>query len=273
MIPPVFPNVTLAWQHVLQVITQRGLPVAPRGEPTYEVLDNAVAFAADSPILDCSARRLSYRFLAAEALWILEGRDDVDGIAPFNKRIAAFSDDGETFFGAYGPKIIAQLDHVVGSLVRDRESRQAVINIWRENPPPTKDVPCTLSIGFTIRLNRLHAHVAMRSSDAWLGLPYDAFNYAMLLLNVALRLNQHPDNRRPVGLGLVFWRAASSHLYDRDRTGVQACLDELAARRRQLERATPHVSDDFVKSADVGDLLDALARAREDRAALEELAR
>ena len=56
-----------------------------------------------------------------------------------------------------------------------------IINIWRENPRSSKDIPCTLSLQFFLREASdqlwLHTIATMRSNDAWLGVPYDTFNF------------------------------------------------------------------------------------------------
>jgi thymidylate synthase len=171
-------------------------------------------------------RKLSYQFMAAEAFWILSGDDTVAGIAPWNQAISKFSDNGVEFFGAYGPKIAGQLDYVVNTLVNDPDSRQAGLTIWRENPPQTRDVPCTIAVFFSIRGGKLHASVFMRSSDAWLGLPYDVFNFSMLSHLVCCRLN-HALNLTPtegVTPGDLHLMMASSHLYARDLDHVELCL-------------------------------------------------
>jgi thymidylate synthase len=56
------------------------------------------------------------------------------------KGITRFSDDGITFFGAYGPKIITQTSYIVNTLCNDQDSRQAVLSIWRENPKSSADI-------------------------------------------------------------------------------------------------------------------------------------
>lgn len=273
MTPTICSDATQAWHHLLADVVAGDL-VAPRGEPTREVLNNAIAFDAHSPVVRCTARKLSRRFLAAEALWILLGRDDVAGIAPYNRRIADFSDDGLSFFGAYGPKFVDQLPYVVKKLVDDRDTRQAVISIWREKPPPTKDVPCTLSVVFSIRRGRVNAHVTMRSSDAWLGFPYDVFNFAMMAARVAIAVNTRGQRLHGaawtfVGLGAVYWTAASSHLYKRNLDGARACLEELRGRPVGSGRE-PRIPDDYVCRATEVDLFAALSLARETKDALPE---
>lgn len=175
----------------------------------------------DRPVLYSKERKLSYTFLAAEALWIIDGKESVSSIAPYNKHIAQFSDDGVTFYGAYGPRVVGQFDYVLGALKQDRETRQAVMTTWRQNPPKTKDVPCTVALSFMIRDDALDCHVFMRSSDAWLGLPYDVFNFSMIAAKIACFYNRE---RTPVCLGTLHLTAASSHLYEKNWADAKRCI-------------------------------------------------
>lgn len=211
-----------AWMYTLQDIFTAGLPVAPRGQETLEMLQHTMRVDMRFPVVTAPARKLSEKFLGAEAYWILTGDDTVAGISPFNKNISQFSDNGETFFGAYGPKIKEQLDYVVSKLKEDPDTRQAGLNIWRENPPPTKDVPCTVSMFFNIRGGRLNAHVFMRSSDIWLGVPYDVFNFSMVAHLICCRLNANAERRMIITPGILHLTAASRHLYLRNKPEAAA---------------------------------------------------
>lgn len=189
---------------------------APRGRKTYECLQSTVTYDMRRSVLIEPARKLSYKYMTAEAYWILKGDNTVEGIAPFNPHIEKFSDDGKIFFGAYGPPILAQLPYVVDKLHSDRDSRQAGLTIWRQCPPPTKDVPCTVAMFFMIRDHKLFMSVYMRSSDVWLGLPYDAFAFSMVGHMVCAKYNQDAnlESRTSISPGSVMITAASSHLYD-----------------------------------------------------------
>lgn len=209
-------NTTFIWNWLLDDIVRGGQSVVPRGKPTLELLGHQTRISMKQPIVLDIRRKLGYRFMAAEAAWILAGDNRVETIKPFSKNIENFSDDGVTFFGAYGPKIVQQLPYVVDCLMKDKESRQAVINIWRETPPASKDVPCTLSQQFLLREHEirgpeLHVVTTMRSSDAWLGWPYDTFNASMLAGVVCLHLR---DRGMPVLPGTLVFNMGSSHLYE-----------------------------------------------------------
>jgi thymidylate synthase len=178
--------------------------------------------AMDRPVITIISRELGYRFMAAEAWWILSGDNKVATLAPYSKMITQFSDDGITFFGAYGPKILGQLGYVTKQLIKDADTRQAVINIWRESPQPSKDIPCTLSTQFLIREGRLNIIHTMRSSDLWLGYPYDVFSFSMLATWVIIKLRR--QGHYDLKLGDLYFTAGSQHIYERDFTGVDRVL-------------------------------------------------
>lgn len=212
------------WLNALNAILTDGDIVSPRGKRTKEIPQRTIEVDMRRPILRVPDRSLSYRFMAAEAYWILSGDDRVETIAPYNSRISEFSDDGERFFGAYGPKIQAQLPYIIEKLLADADSRQAGLTIWRECPPQTKDVPCTVAIFFAIRSNKVNVHVFMRSSDVWLGVPYDVFNFSMLGHLVCGLLNEHRGPSEYVSPGILFLTAASSHLYETNWDDAKLCL-------------------------------------------------
>lgn len=268
------------WAVLLRDLFEYGQGVSPRDQGTRELPQYTLAIDTKRPVLTIPERQLNYRFMAAEAWWILEGRDDVASISVYNSRIAQFSDDGERFFGAYGPEIARQLPYVVQKLMDDPNSRQAGLTIWRANPPATKDVPCTVSIFFQLRRPPaggsplLNAHVFMRSSDAWLGIPYDVFNFSMLTHYVAGFLNQRLAGLAPVKPlatgdaaqiyeavtpGRLFLTAASAHLYDRDAEPALA----IAKRLDEFRGADPQPVVPVGLSRSPQQLIDYLAQLKD----------
>ena len=227
-------SATIAWRTALAHLMTLGHEVAPRGKPTLERPSRQDHIDMRFPVVQSLPRAMNYRFMAAEAYWILSGSSELVGLTPWNSRMAEFSDDGETLFGAYGPPILAQLDHVVSSLLKDECSRQAVLTIWRQNPPATKDTPCTVAMSFMIRNGLLDAHVFMRSNDVWLGWVYDVFNFCMVAHLVCCRVNagQNLDGLSlvgPISPGTLYLTAASSHLYKEHWEGAQQCATESGA--------------------------------------------
>lgn len=240
-----------SWLKTLATILEQGKEVSPRGMKTMEVPQYTVEVDMRYPVLTCPQRKLNYRFMAAEAFWILSGDNTVVGIAPWNANIAKFSDDGEIFHGAYGPRIVDQLPYVVGKLISDRDTRQAVITTWIQKPGASKDIPCTVAFDFKIRDGKLNLHVFMRSSDVWLGLPYDTFNFSMLAALVCTIINTFGGATwETVGLGRLFLTAASSHLYEQHFEAARECLKE-----RDWNNEAGEVPEGLYTAMDNGDSL------------------
>lgn len=168
-------------------------------------------------VISLEARHLNYQFMVAEAVWIMLGRNDTAMIGTYCKDIVKFSDDGLIFAGAYGPPIAKQLGYVLSTLDKDRDSRQAVLTIWQPNPQASKDIPCTVTMQALLRDDKLNLLVTMRSSDAWLGIPYDLFNFSLILNALAGELK--------AGLGELHVFIGSSHLYERNREAARQVVD------------------------------------------------
>lgn len=215
-------SANFVWTNLLRNLVTNGHSVTPRGKPTKELLCVSSAVDMNRPVVTVKERKLGYRFLIGEALWILNGDSRVATIAPFSKAIASFSDNGMYFQGAYGPMVVQQLDYVVHSLCSDPDTRQAVMTIWRPNPRVSKDIPCTISVQFLIRENKLFCLDTMRSSDTWLGWPYDIFNFSMLSAFICIALRK---SGLPIEMGRILLTAGSQHLYDQNVLGACDCLD------------------------------------------------
>ena len=193
----------------------------PRGMLTRECLGVTLLInELRNNILYHPIRNLNYKFQIAEFLWMAYGRNDLATLARYNSQMARFSDDGLTLAGAYGPRLQPQWQFLVDTLSRDHYSRQAVATIWTPNPTGSKDVPCTVALQFIARLGMLNCIVTMRSSDVWLGLPYDAGTFGLLANCLAGVLGLHT--------GFLQFNLGSSHLYETDFSKAEqvlACSD------------------------------------------------
>jgi thymidylate synthase len=215
------PTATVAWRQLLSDLCREGNRVTVRGLNIVETMHRSCVIDMKSPIVNVADRKLGSAFLFAEAAWILGGHNDVASIAPFAKRISEFSDDGIFFRGAYGPQIVQQMPYIIESIKNDLFTRQAVISIWKPSPMPSKDIPCTVTCQFMVRGGLLHTFVDMRSSDAWLGVPYDWFNFSMLSAWLMLILR---DAGIDVELGFLHFKANSQHFYESDEAKIKSLL-------------------------------------------------
>jgi thymidylate synthase len=222
-----FDDIEEGWPRLLKHVIRTGRFARPRGHETLEVCP--VMFTLTDPsraVLHSAARKLNHAFSAAEFCWVMAGDDEVDTLAFFNSKMRDFADQGAPgkmenvihnarLFGAYGPPIVAQLPYVLESL-RDPDSRQAVLTIWRPSPPKTKDVPCTVALQFLLRDGKLSMLTTMRSNDLFLGVPYDVPLFCRVLHYVASRLG--------VDVGAYHHVAGSLHVYERDYDALAPAL-------------------------------------------------
>ena len=200
------------WLAKLQEIIDKGEISQPRGMLIKEILNSHTEVDMKYPILSIPERNLGYKFMFRESWYILDGRNDVESIKDYSKIISTFSNNGIFFDGSYGVKVLDQLSYIVDTLMQDIDTRQAVLTIWRPNPRPSKDIPCTISIQWLIRNNKIYCIDTMRSSDIWLGVPYDVHNFTMITGFIMLMLREKGINN--LELGKLYLNAGSQHLYD-----------------------------------------------------------
>ncbi|MHB8482189.1 MAG: thymidylate synthase [Nitrospiria bacterium] len=160
-----------------------------------------------------------------ELLWYLAKSNDVKFISYYVKDYEKWSDDGKTVYGAYGPRMFNmrgnnQVANVIALLKRKPDSRQAVIQLFDSNDivKKHKDIPCTCTLQFMIRGERLHMFTHMRSNDAFIGLPHDIFTFTMLQEIIARSLR--------VELGKYNHAVGSLHLYENYRDGALQYVKE-----------------------------------------------
>lgn len=113
-----------------------------------------------------------------EALWMLAGRNDVEGPARFAKQMREYSDDGKTFHGAYGYRWRHfferdQLTLIAEELKKNPEDRRQVLEMWSADHDlgrSGKDLPCNTIATFQINTDgALDLTVFCRSNDIWWG--------------------------------------------------------------------------------------------------------
>ena len=195
------------YSSLLRQILLNGVPVSPRGMECKEIISHTTEIDMNYPKISVPEREIGWKFRVAEAAWILSGDNRLSTIGKYSKKIGDYSDDGKYFAGAYGPPFRDQLPYILRCLTTDKSSRQAVITIWRPRPYPSEDIPCTISLQFLLRHDSIHTVATMRSSDAWLGWPYDIYNFSCITAFIALHLD--------VDIGRLYLTAGSQHLYNK----------------------------------------------------------
>lgn len=162
-----------------------------------------------------------------ELAWYLSGSDKLDFIRYYINIYSDFSDDGLKLYGAYGKRMFAkysnyvsQFENAYNILSSKNNTRQALIQILQVKDlyTQTKDLPCTISLQFFIRNNKLHMYTLMRSNDIFKGFTHDLFCFTFIQEYLAKRLR--------VGLGSYNHYVTSLHLYESDVDTANDYLNE-----------------------------------------------
>lgn len=143
--------------------------------------------------------------------WIMKGSTNTDflnkrGVAWWNQ----FADENGDLGKIYGYQmrmfdgVFDQYEYVVNQIRQN--SRRAVITFWNPCDLEEQSLPCCYTSFIFVRdNNELNMLMNFRSSDTFLGLPYDIIMGSLMLLNVAKRTGLRA---RFLGLSL-----ADAHIY------------------------------------------------------------
>jgi len=197
------------------------LSVAPvvesRVEECREIIGKQfILYNVHSNFLTNPIRKLSPWYAAAELLWYFSGTNEIEMIKYYALQYEKFSDDGVTAWGAYGYRWhlsngLGQLQKVIEELRKNSNSRRAVMTCYdadRDLGYNSKDIPCTISLQFLIRNNKLNCICTMRSNDVWLGMPYDIWCFTCIQILIAQELG--------IETGRYIHQPGSLHLYGRN---------------------------------------------------------
>lgn len=127
---------------------------------------------------------------------------------------------GETWFegvrSAYGYRWRRhfgrdQLRLSVEALRKDPSDRRVYVSAWDPaedglGEQGQRNVPCPASFTFSVTGGELHSSLFLRSSDVFVGLPYDVMGHALLMDAVAHELKLRP--------GVMHVTLAHAHLYE-----------------------------------------------------------
>ena len=205
---------------------ENGAKSSPRGHEIIELINYSLVISCPHQcLLNHPLRSVSRKYVGAEILWYLSGSLNVAEISKYASMWSKVCDADGNVNSNYGDLIFndhvrmlegksSQFDWCASLLAKDKDSRQAVINLnlLEHKFSETKDFPCTLSLQFLIRDNQLHMITNMRSNDFVFGFlndfPFFSFVH-QLMFDTARRSH---DN---LMIGRYIHNAASMHIYER----------------------------------------------------------
>ncbi len=213
---PSYRNISFATADSVVEVYDQGSDVVVRDKATRELIGRLTTL--EQPLeryLFLPKRRNNVFAQFAETMWMLAGRNDIAWLSRYLPRASDYSDDGQTWHGAYGPRLrrwagdVDQIDKVRRLLSEDRASRRAVMVLFDpvRDFEDSKDIPCNNWLSWIARDGRLHLSVAIRSNDAMWGFSgVNAFEWSILQEVMAYWLG--------LEIGSATYFATSFHLYD-----------------------------------------------------------
>lgn len=220
---------------ICKTLMARGTETSPRGKQTKE-LHPTTALLLDprQRILSSFGRVVNLPFALAEVIQIIAGQNDAQALAHYNGSIIDIQGDGPRgtpfwqesvvrFNAAYGERLraystdtamdiavgIDQLKHVIETLKRDPDSRQASIVLshpgFDNYLVDTVDRACNVYAHAMLRQGKLDWMQVIRSNDAIWGIPYNIIQWSHVQEWVAASLD--------VPMGHLFIVQDSFHVY------------------------------------------------------------
>jgi thymidylate synthase len=191
-----------------------------------ELIDEKIKIDALTVLYDTPSRSLikpdskQLKYLFGELNWYLSGERKIDKILKYSKFWKKIANDDGTANSNYGYLTlfeknkfgITQFDWALTSLLKDKNSRQALIlynkpDYYYDN---NKDFICTQTQQFFIRDNKLSSIVYLRSSDVIRGLTFDIPWYSVIMQKMHIRLI---EKYKELKYGTITINFGSVHIY------------------------------------------------------------
>lgn len=188
-----------------------------------------------------TTKKLHFKSIANELIWFLNGDTNTqwlkeNGVSIWDEWATEEGDLGPIYgrqWTAWPTKdgdSINQIDYVVDCLKNNPDSRRILFHGWNVEYLPDETVspqdnvkagrmalpPCHLLYQFYVANNKLSAQLYIRSSDSFLGLPYNTASLALLVHMLAQQCD--------LDVGEIIVSTGDSHIYSNHLEQVQTQL-------------------------------------------------
>jgi len=135
-----------------------------------------------------------------------------------------FLNEKGQFDYAYNYRMAASLEATIKELRRNKDSRQAIINVWDAQIDPQNlggkaRVPCSIYYQILVRDGRCNIIYNQRSADVVTHFGNDVFLAFKLMEYVAFKIGEKP--------GFLFHNIGSLHAYKKDWPQLKQCIDDI----------------------------------------------
>jgi thymidylate synthase len=188
-----------------------------------------------------TTKRLHFKSIANELIWFLSGNTNIEwlkshGVSIWNEWATDTGDLGPIYgkqWTAWPTKdggSINQIDYVIETLKKNPNSRRILFHGWNVEYLPDESIspqenakqgkmalpPCHLLYQFYVADNKLSAQLYIRSSDSFLGLPYNTASLALLTHMIAQQCDLIPHE--------IIISIGDLHAYSNHKTQIETQL-------------------------------------------------
>lgn len=208
---------------VIKEIQANGEPVSPTKGANRELTGLVLELTNPRARLSRTETKGKPFSCLGELCWYLAKSNQLAFIEYYIRIYRKYADGG-VVFGGYGPRLFNwkgdQIRRAIDRLRTNPSSRKVVIQLFDANDMAEEhnDVPCTCTLQFMIRREKLQMFTHMRSNDAFIGLPHDIFCFTMLQEIVARALSTE--------VGIYKHSVGSLHLYDKNVVEANQYIEE-----------------------------------------------
>ena len=204
--------------NLLQKILDDGVDKGDRtGTGTRSIFGPQLRFDLSEGFPLLTTKKIHTRSVFLELLWFLRGDTNVRWLQERGVTIwDEWADDEGNLGPVYGKQwrswegadgaTYDQITKVIEDIRRDPDSRRLIVNAWNVAELSSMALtPCHALFQFYVANGRLSCQLYQRSSDVFLGVPFNIASYALLTHMVAQVTG--------LGVGEFVWTSGDTHLY------------------------------------------------------------
>ncbi|REE80079.1 thymidylate synthase [Paenibacillus taihuensis] len=207
-----------AYLDLLRDVLENGVEKEDRtGTGTKSVFGRQLRFDLSKGFPLVTTKRMHVKSIIHELLWFLKGDTNVSYLQENGVRIwNEWADENGDLGPVYGSqwrawetpdgRKIDQIAAVVESIKRNPDSRRHIVSAWNvAEIDNMKLPPCHFVFQFYVANGKLSCMLTMRSSDTFLGLPFNIAQYALLTHMIAQQCD--------LEVGDFIYSGADVHIY------------------------------------------------------------
>ncbi len=226
-------------------ILEKGVQKTDRtGTGTISVFGYQMRFDLQEGFPLVTTKKLHLRSIIYELLWFLKGETNIKYLKDNKVTIwDEWADENGDLGPVYGyqwrswpgrdGEKIDQISKVIDQIKKKPDSRRHIVSAW--NPADVDHMalpPCHAMFQFYVAENKLSCMLTQRSTDFFLGLPFNIASYALLTHMVAQQCD--------LEAGDFVWSGGDTHIYNNhiDQVNLQLTREPYPLPRLNIKRKT-----------------------------------